>query len=194
MTDMREHCNLSDEDHEARWKEVRQKLLPQARGREALADGVVLLFDATPALREELDAFVAFERECCPGLRWFVQDAAEALRLEIRGVDPHAAIFAGVGQPNEPDTLTSAGAPPPVRRGWKQILHSAGLGTVGALVLFCAVPLGAAGVFGVTMLSGLDNPWAIGSGAVVFGGLAWLWERRRNTARAKPGSAGDCGC
>jgi len=68
MTDVREICNLSDEDLEARRAELAGGLIPKARARKNLSDGVVFSFDATPELRDELNAFVAFEGECCPTL------------------------------------------------------------------------------------------------------------------------------
>ncbi len=174
MTDIRAICNLSDEELAARRKELREELVPQARGREELSDGLALLFDATPEMREDLDAFVVFERECCPGLDFSVRDAPGALRLEIRGIDPGASVFAGLGEVAEHEK--------PERAGWTRLLRSAGLGTAGAFVLFCVVPIGVAAVVGAQLaapLGALDNPWAVGAGGVVFAALLWLWERRR---------------
>ena len=88
MTDIRAICDLSDEDLEARRAQLREDLVPQVRGREELSDGLALFFDATPEMREELDAFIAFESECCPELGFSLRDASGALRLEIRGLDP----------------------------------------------------------------------------------------------------------
>ena len=102
MSDVRAICNLSDEEHEARRTHLRETLFPQVRGREELSDGLAFRFDATPKMREELEAFVSFERECCPGLGFSLQDAPGALRLEIRGIDPQASVFAGIG-PREPE-------------------------------------------------------------------------------------------
>ena len=84
MTEIRAICNLSDEDLEARRAQLREGLVSKARGREELSDGLALRFDATPELREELDAFISFERKCCPGLDFSVRDESGALRLEIR--------------------------------------------------------------------------------------------------------------
>ncbi len=169
MSDVRACCNLSDADFEARRTELRTRLLPLARGREELPDGLAVLFDATPRMREELDAFVAFERECCPGLDFSVQDASGALRLEIHGIDPRGSVFASVGVESE-------------GRGWLRLLRSAGLGAIGAFVLFCVVPIGLVAVLGSQLagpLLGLDNPWVVGGGTLVFAALLWRWERRR---------------
>ncbi len=189
MTDIRTICNLSDKELAARRKELREGLLPQARGREDLSDGLALFFDASPELREELEAFVAFERECCPGLGFSVRDVSGALHLEIRGIDPRASIFAGVGEVAEHEK--------PERAGWIRLLRSAGLGTAGAFVLFCVVPMGIAAVGGAQLaasLGALDDPWAVGAGGVVFAALLWLWERRRAAARKASASTGGGGC
>lgn len=188
MTDIRAICTLSDKEFAARRKELREGLLPQARGREELSDGLALFFDASPELREELEAFMAFERECCPGLGFSVRDASGALRLEIRGIDPRASIFAGVGEVAEHHK--------PERAGWMRLLRSAGLGAAGAFVLFCVVPMAIAAVVGVQLaasLGALDDPWAVGAGGVVFAALLWLWERRRAAARKASASTGGCG-
>jgi hypothetical protein len=97
VTDIREACNLSDDEYAARRAKLREGLMPLARGRENLSDGLALLFDRSAQRREQLEAFVAFERECCPGLEFSVRDTPGALRLEIRGIDPNASAFAGLG-------------------------------------------------------------------------------------------------
>ena len=171
MSDVRACCNLSDADFEARRTELHSKLLPLARGREELPDGLAVLFDATPRMREELDAFVAFERECCPGLDFSVQDRSGALRLEIHGIDPRASVFAGVGVAAESEG-----------RGWLRLLRSAGLGAIGAFVLFCLVPIGLVAILGAQLaapLLVLDSPWVVGGGTLAFAALLWRWERRR---------------
>ncbi len=178
MTDIRAICNLSDEDLEARRVQLREGLIPQARGREELSDGLAFLFDATPELREELDAFVAFERECCPGLDFSVRDASGALRLEIRGVDPEASVFAGIGAARGSEKLAG--------RGGLRLLRAAGLGVVAAFVLFCVVPIGLLALLGAELaapLGALDDPFAVAAGGLVFAVLLWRWERRREAAR-----------
>lgn len=107
MTDIRSICNLSDAEFAARREELRAGLFQRARGREELPDGLALLFDATRGMREALEAFVTFERRCCGGLGFEVQDAPGALRLEIRGIDPKTDVLAGVGR------ATTDREPPP---------------------------------------------------------------------------------
>ena len=192
MSDVRAFCNLSDEDFEARRTKLRGDLIPRARGREELSDGLAFFFDATPEMREELEAFVAFERECCPGLGFSVQDEAGALRLEIHGIDPSSSTFAGIGDAVESEPPSESRE----RGGWLRLVRSAGLGAVGAFVLFCVVPIGLVAVLGAQLAApfgALDNPWAVGAGTLVFAALLWRWERRRDAARAAA-SASSCGC
>ncbi len=194
MTDMRAICNLSDEQFAAREKELRGGLFAQAHGREELSNGLALCFDASPEVREELEALVTFERECCPSLSFSVLDAAGALRLEIRGIDadaidPNACVFTAVGEVAEREMSA--------RSAWLRLLRSVGLGGALSFFLFCIMPIGIATVAGAQLaasLGVLDNPWAIGIGGLVFAALLWLWERRRATAHKAPAPTGGCGC
>jgi hypothetical protein len=193
MSDIRARCNLDDPQFAARRKQLREELLPLVRGREELSDGLALRFDATPALREQLAAFVEFERACCPGLGFSLADAAGALRLEIRGIDPNAPVFAAAGEVARPETPADR----PTRSQGLRLLRSAGVGGAAAFVLFCLVPIGIAAVVGAQLaapLAVLDNPWAVGIGGGVFAGLLWHWERRRAAARKAAAVAGGHGC
>lgn len=205
MTDIRAICNLTDEQYEARRSELREGLISRVRGREELSDGLALSFEPTPEMREELDAFVTFERECCPGLGFSLEDSSGTLRLEIRGIDPGASVFDGIGRSSgseHPGSVMSraresgsenAGSNTTGSRGWLRVVRSAGLGAIGAFVLFCVVPIGLVALLGAQLapLGALDDPWAVGAGTLVFGGLLWRRERRREAVRA---SAGSCGC
>lgn len=186
MSQIRAICNLSDEELEARREQLREGLLPRVRAREELSDGLALLFAAAPALRAELDAFVELERECCPGLRFAVSESAAGLRLEIGGIDPRAPLFSEVAEADEPAE--------PVRRGWRRVLRSAGLGAAGSFVLFCVVPIGLAAVVGATPLALLDDPRIVGTGAIALALVFWRRERRREALRAERARAEGCGC
>lgn len=210
MTEIRAICNLSDEEFTARRKELREGLMPLVRGREKLSDGLALFFDASTPIREELEAFVAFERECCPGLGFSVHDTPGALRLEIRGVDPNASLFAGAGAETggASDAAAELGAEPGLfaqretheRFGALRALRALRtLGIAGAVALLvcCVVPIGIAALVGAKLaapLSALDNPWVIALGTVGFASLLWRRERvRASRARAAAGTGG-CGC
>ncbi|MBW2314875.1 MAG: hypothetical protein JRH10_11845 [Deltaproteobacteria bacterium] len=190
MNDVRESCNLSDEAFEARRTALRRDLEPRARGRETLADGVAVLFDASLEMRGVLDDFVAFERECCPGLGFSVEEAGGALRLEIHGVDPNSRLFADVASAEAAEPAPAVGG---VRAGLR-VLRSVGFGAAGAFTLFCLVPMALVALLGAELagpLFALDDPKAVAAGGLVFGGLLWRWERRRAADRA---ASSGCGC
>ena len=94
MTDIRAICSLTDERFAARQEELRAGLFARAGRWEELSNGLAFYFDASPEMREELEALMAFERKCCPGLDLSVSDSSEALRLEILGIDPNTSFTA----------------------------------------------------------------------------------------------------
>jgi hypothetical protein len=112
MADVRAICTLSDEALAARRRALREELGPHVRGRTALADGVELRFDATPARRRQLEAFVDFERSCCPGLGFALREAGGSLHLAIHGLDPGAPLLEGVSGPDEPASDSHGGRAP----------------------------------------------------------------------------------
>jgi hypothetical protein len=187
MTDLRAICNLTDEQYAARQEELRAGLLTQARRREALSNGLALYFDASPEMREELDALVAFERKCCPSLGFTVSESPDALRLEIRGIDPDTNFASGE---------ESSSPAPRKRLGWPRMLRSIGLGGALSLFLCCIAPIGIAAVVGVGLAAPfavLENPWVIVGGGIVFAGLLWFRDRRRADVRMASASTGECG-
>ena len=211
MSEIRDFCKLSDEELKARRAQLRKELFPLARGREELPDGLALLFDAKPEISQALEDFVTFERECCPGLDFSLHDTSGPLRLEIRGIDPKASIFAGIAESDaESDTESDTESDSPSQqalapsdpegRGWLKLLRSTGLGAIGAFTLFCLVPMALVAVLGAVLassLAGLENPWTLGTGTLLFAWLFWRWERRRAAgSRARKSGTGQesCGC
>ena len=171
---MSQTCHLTDEELEARRRMLREQWVPHIRSRAALPDGVSFTFEATPERRRALEEFVAFERDCCPGLRFSQHEEAGALRLEIHGVDPQANLFREGGGGGGP---VQAGTSLAVR-----VVRAGGLGAVGAFALFCGVPLAVAAVAGARFaapLGVLDHPLALGLGALLLSAGVWVWERRR---------------
>jgi hypothetical protein len=205
MSNFRSSCNLSDEAFAARRKELREGLMPLARGREDLPDGLAVFFDATEQMREELAAFVDFETQCCPGLEFSVHDAPGALRLEIHGIDPNAGVFAGVASGGVPggDTKQAASASrhdpqaSPKRSGLQRALRAMGLGGAASLLVCCAIPIGITALidskFAAPFLA-LDSPWVISFGTIGFASLLWLRESRRARASEARETAEGCGC
>jgi len=73
---------------------IRREILPLAKRRETLADGLAFEFDQTAALQRTLEDLVAFERECCSGLTWNVSRTSQGLlRLSIQGLRPDSDFF-----------------------------------------------------------------------------------------------------
>jgi hypothetical protein len=188
VDDIREICNLPDEELEARRARANQELFAFVKHRQERPTGLALVFDETPELRERLDAFVAAERVCCVDIDWSVRSDSGSLRLEIAGIDPRSPAFADLGS-----TLALQPEPGEPIVG-PRLLRAVGLGSLGALLLCCALPLAVAAVVGTTSLLLLDNPWVIAGSALVFGGSLWYWEGRRKARRSKVASISGCGC
>jgi hypothetical protein len=187
-TDIREICDLSEEDQNGRIEFLREGLFTLVRRREERPDGLAVFFDDTPQIRAQLDEFVAFERNCCSSIGWSVDHTPEGLRLEISGVDPRSDVFATTG-PDNLDALEQTDV-----RLWPRLLRSVGFGSLGALLVCCILPLGVVALLGATPLLLLDNPWVIGASALGLAGFLWQWETRRQNKRAASDNAGGCGC
>ncbi len=93
--DPAEVCLLPEAGLSERLAWVRSQILVHAvateRGERCLAWELA----EAPGLREKLERLVALERECCSSIA-FVHGPGAApgrLRLEVRGVDPDAAVF-----------------------------------------------------------------------------------------------------
>lgn len=194
-TELRAICNLNDEELPARLEELRGGLLSKATNREELPDGLALYFDASPEMRDELEAFLAFERECCPSLGHSFHDVPGALRLEIRGIAPNASLFADVPlNPVGSRSPTRSAEPDTPERptGWR-LLASLGVGTALSFLVFCILPIGIAAVVGAQLaapLGALDNPWLVGGGGIAVTAFWWRWKRSRQAATATE----KCGC
>lgn len=189
MIDVREICNLSEEELRVRRAELSTGLATKVRERRDLGDGVTLCFDATSEMREELDAFVAFERACCPTLGLSIREASGLLQLEIRGVEPGSKLFAGLGLVDLSEVASSS--------RWPRILSAASLGTLGALALCCVFPIALVAVLGAAVaapFTNLDHPGVISATALGLASGIWFWQRRRDQARAEAISGGGCGC
>lgn len=154
----RDVCTLSEEEMRERSRMIRNEITPHVRRQERLANGMIFEFDAEH--RERLEELVELERQCCGPMTIELHDTATGLRLEV--LDP----------------------PKTESRG---VLRSLGLGAAGSLALFCGVPLALAAMLGtaaVSPLLGLDDPWIVGSGALLLGGALLLFERLRAARRA----------
>jgi hypothetical protein len=77
-------CTLTDSDlktQRERWLALGENF---GLGRQETEDGLRLSFRSHPQIREELDALVAVENECCSWAEWSVQDHDETLVMSAR--------------------------------------------------------------------------------------------------------------
>ena len=72
-------CTLTDTDlktQRERWIALGDNF---GLGRQETEDGLRLSFRSHPAIREELDALVAVENECCSWAAWSVEEEGDTL-------------------------------------------------------------------------------------------------------------------
>jgi hypothetical protein len=77
-------CTLSDADLKSqgeRWLALGENF---GLGREETKDGLRLGFPSHPEIREELEALVAVESECCSWAAWSVDDEGDTLVVAAR--------------------------------------------------------------------------------------------------------------
>jgi hypothetical protein len=88
-------CSLDRTALAERIAMIHREILPHARGSEALPDGRAWNFPSGPDMQAKLEHLVALERECCrEGIDFELMETRDgALRLEVRGIDPNAAVF-----------------------------------------------------------------------------------------------------
>ncbi len=104
-------CSLPSDSLADRMAMIRREILPHVTRREALADGVALEFEHTPAMEETLQNLVAFERRCCGGLTWELERAAgPVLRLGVRGLAPDSDVFEALEADTGSSTYGDAGS------------------------------------------------------------------------------------
>ncbi len=77
-------CTLPDSALAERQEHLRTTLLPKILGSERTEDAHVLEFDAQ--LRGALEELVAFERRCCPGIDWSLEESGDRVHLVIAGL------------------------------------------------------------------------------------------------------------
>jgi len=97
-------CTLPADGLADRMAWIRQEILPHAVETVPLEHGLAFELAAAPGLSETLDRLIAVERECCSSLV-FARAASPRsgrLRLEVRGIDPDAAVFRSLRLPAGP--------------------------------------------------------------------------------------------
>lgn len=186
--DPAEVCTLPRDGLGQRMAWIRDEILPHARRTERLESGLAWELDLAPGLVEKLDHLIALERECCRGIVFERTDASVPgrLRLEVRGIDPDAAVFRALRVQREDG-----------RARWVHLAKAGGLGVLVSYVVCCVLPLVAAALVGsaaAAPLVWLDQPWLIGLGALPATAVAWWWLRRGSAATASESRTnGACG-
>ncbi len=188
-TTMREAgaCTLDEDGLGERLAWIRAEILPHALSREVLPDGVSWTLRDVPGLAAKLDTLVALERDCCSGLVFEHGPGASAgqRRLEVRGIDPHAAVFSAlaIDESRKGTTVT-------------RLAKAAGTGTLLGLLVCCVLPIAGAAVLGASgaaFLTSLDDPGVIGGAALVFGGATFVLQGRRRRTRTSVAASPACG-
>ena len=164
-------CSLPPADLEERIAFIRSEILPRATSQQSDARGTQFEFPNEPELAAQLRALVDFERECCPSLEWELQEEAQRLTLRVGGLDPASPLLRAVDP--------ALGRMP----RWRSAIRAGGLGLAASFLLFCVLPIALVAWLGADVaagLLGLDNPWIIAAGTVLFGLGLWRWERARS--------------
>ena len=172
-------CTLPRDLLADRLREVRDEILPHVIETVRLDRGLAVELAAAPGLAEALDRLIELERACCDGIVFerMAGGSPDRLRLEIRGVDPDAAVF---------ESLAAAGRGASRRA---RLAKAAGAGILGSFVLCCVLPVAAVALLGAAAapLLSLDGALPIAAGAVTGGLAAWWWIGRRD-ARSGAGA------
>ena len=176
-------CTLSPDGLSERLAFVRDEILEHAVSREPLANGIAWELTDVPGLRARLDRLVELERECCADIEFVHVEGARPgrRRLEVRGVDPAASLFA---------RLTDGGV---AAGSGAEVARAAGIGTALGAGICCALPLAGIALFGAAAapLALLDQPVVIAGAVLASSAGVFVWRRRRDATRAQTRS---CGC
>lgn len=182
-------CNLPPDALRARVATLRAELLPLVRRRQRLRDGIAWEFGAGAAMRARLDQFVEFERQCCRGVTFGIEELpqADTLRLTVRGAD--AAGFEALGSPA---SLARNGPKP--GGGVARAAKAGAVGVVVSMLLCCGLPLTVSSVAGVALaapLARFDDLLMMVLGAIVIAVPSWVIMQRRGGA-ARSDSCDGC--
>jgi hypothetical protein len=183
-----EVCTLSEGGIVDRMAWVRNAILPHVLETRRIEDGLGIEFEGTPQLAQSLDRLIRLESECCDGITFerLAGGNPGLMRLEIRGIDPDAAMFRSFWTPQALEQLGK-----PVR-----LAKSIGAGSLMSLLVCCVLPAGAVALLGgaAAPLTSLDGPLPMAAGAVLGGAATWWWLGRRGLKTRGAESVGaSCG-
>ena len=195
-----EICTLSTDSLAERLAWLRSEVLAHAVTSERNANGIAWELDDVPGLATTLDRLIALERECCSGIAFEHRTSRTPgrRRLELRGIDPHAAVFATLAaDAGAPRRLGGrlAKASGRLAKAIGRLAKAIGAGTLLSLLVCCALPIAAAALLGASAaapLASLDHPWTIAGMALLFGALAYAWQHMR-PAQTRESGGTTCG-
>ena len=180
-------CTLSTDGMADRLAWIREEIVPHTVETVRLDRGLAFEVTRTPGLAEKLDELIRLERDCCPGIVFerVASETPDRMRVEVRGIDPDAAVFQSLHVRNhEP----AKGA---------RLAKAAGVGVLGSVLVCCALPIAAVALLGgaAAPLLSLDSPGPIAAGALLAGSGAWwsFGRYHRGRAVASEPRAGVCG-
>jgi hypothetical protein len=176
-------CTLPPDALDERIEWIRREIVAHAESVARRDDALSIELASRPGLPESIDRLIELERACCSGIGFERSAGARpgTTRLEIRGVDPDAAIFRDLNP-----SQTSAS---PRSEVGGRLAKSAGLGVAASFFVCCVVPIAAVAAVGpaAASLASLDTPLSMGAVALGVGAGAWWWIGRRK-------ADADCGC
>jgi hypothetical protein len=107
-------CTLSGDGFDDRIAWIRDAILPHVIETVRIDDGLAFELDDAPSVRGGVDHLIGLERDCCASIVFERTASATPgrLRLEVRGIDPDAALFRSL-RPARRETE----AQPPARCG-----------------------------------------------------------------------------
>lgn len=190
-------CSLSPGALTERLDWIRSDIEPHAGAKRILENGVAWDFEATPEMREKLEKLARLESDCCSSLEFEVwqNPSRTRLRFEILGADPGSEFFDRLKLANLSDDEDTPGG-----MRWGLLAKRGGIAAVASFLICCVLPFALVSVLGISIaapLLALDTPLAIGTGAVVIGGVLWFVEKRRSAKIASVGAgtkALSCDC
>lgn len=163
---------------------IRETLLPHLAETERLLDGVALELRDVAGLAANIERWIALESDCCSGIRFERRTSrfAGRLRVEIHGVDPDRLAPLA---PLTPGPVRSEKCTPSARTELAHGARAAGIGTLAALVVCCALPMTIGALGGAALaapFARLDAPLPILATALLGSVVALAWQRRRADA------------
>ncbi len=183
-------CSLDQKALRNRTLMFRERLLPQALQINRTGDGLHIVFVNGPALRDELQTFIALERECCGFLDFeLTEDLGESrLLLDVTGPVAAQAVL------DQMQSVLASGAAAPTGSDNGALIRRTGVGSIATGVFFlllCEAPvlLAAIGLGGLGAWLAFLQPTAMieaGGVVLIFAGATAYVVWRKRTSHTQP--------